>query len=99
MVVGDGNSGKTCMMTAYAEGHFVEEYIPTGNRFKRILSTRLGSRYYCLHKAVRSINSIVVFDNFAVKLDVDGHEIRHQISLAIWDTAGHEEYDRLRLLR
>ena len=39
--------------------------------------------------------SILVFDNFATKLVVDGHEI----SLALWDTAGQEEYDRLRLLR
>ena len=39
--------------------------------------------------------SLLVFDNFATKLVVDGVEI----SLALWDTAGQEEYDRLRLLR
>ena len=36
-----------------------------------------------------------MFDNFNAQVVVEGQSI----SLSLWDTAGQEEYDRLRLLR
>ena len=36
-----------------------------------------------------------VYDNYAANLIVESQHI----SLGLWDTAGQEEYDRLRLLR
>ena len=35
-----------------------------------------------------------VFDNYVAELEVGGH----QMELALWDTAGQEEFDRLRPL-
>jgi len=35
-----------------------------------------------------------VFDNYVAELEVEGH----QVELALWDTAGQEEFDRLRPL-
>ena len=36
----------------------------------------------------------VVFDNFTTSLQVD----KEKINLSLWDTAGSEDYDNLRLL-
>lgn len=35
-----------------------------------------------------------VFDNYVAELEVEGR----QLELALWDTAGQEEFDRLRPL-
>ncbi|KAJ3043973.1 GTP-binding protein Rho1 [Rhizophlyctis rosea] len=62
--VGDGATGKTSMLGWYAEGMFLQEYVPT------------------------------VFQNTVVGMQLDGSPME----LALWDTAGQEEYSRLRPL-
>ena len=64
MIVGDGASGKTCLLIVFAENQFPEAYVPT------------------------------VFENYVADIKVNGLEYE----LALWDTAGQEDYDRLRPL-
>lgn len=64
VIVGDGASGKTCLLHVFFEDVFPDVYVPT------------------------------VFDSFSTAISVDGK----QVKLALWDTAGQEDYDRLRPL-
>eukprot|EP01128_Nolandella_sp_AFSM9_P005335 TRINITY_DN255_c0_g1_i2.p1 TRINITY_DN255_c0_g1~~TRINITY_DN255_c0_g1_i2.p1 ORF type:complete len:224 (+),score=93.51 TRINITY_DN255_c0_g1_i2:57-674(+) len=68
VVVGDGATGKTCLLMMYSQGEFPEDYVPT------------------------------VFDNYSVELDLSINGVAKTIELGLWDTAGQEEYDRLRPL-
>jgi len=68
VVVGDGATGKTCLLMMYSQGKFPTEYVPT------------------------------VFDNYSVELDLAINGATKTIELGLWDTAGQEEYDRLRPL-
>ncbi|KAI8872406.1 GTP-binding protein of the rho subfamily of ras-like protein [Ramicandelaber brevisporus] len=64
VAVGDGASGKSCLLITFAHGYFPISYVPT-----------VFSDYY--------------HPRFATPKNV---------SLALWDTAGQEDYDRLRPL-
>ena len=62
--VGDGATGKTCMLISYTTGKFPRDYVPT------------------------------IFDTYAVEIMVNNENFL----VELFDTAGQEEYDRLRLL-
>ncbi|KAM0753379.1 GTP-binding protein rhoA [Meredithblackwellia eburnea MCA 4105] len=62
--VGDGATGKTCLLTVFKMGKFPTEYIPT------------------------------VFETYVADIMIG----EKHIELALWDTAGQEDFDRLRPL-
>ncbi|KAH3679625.1 hypothetical protein WICMUC_000857 [Wickerhamomyces mucosus] len=66
VVVGDGGSGKTCLLISYSQGEFPTTYIPT------------------------------IFENYVTDINIPNS--KESIQLTLWDTAGQEEYDRLRPL-
>lgn len=64
VIVGDGESGKTCLLRVFFEDIFPDVYVPT------------------------------VFDYYSTVIEVEGKKV----ALDLWDTAGQEDYDRLRPL-
>jgi Rho family protein len=59
IIVGDGASGKTSLLSVFAVGSFPVSYSPT------------------------------IFDNYVAEIRLDGKPVQ----LALWDTAGQEEYE------
>lgn len=84
VVVGDGGCGKTCLLISYSQGYFPE--------VRRFLSLCLDlSKLTCSQKYVPT-----VFENY---ITYPVHPPTGKtVELALWDTAGQEEYDRLRPL-
>ena len=82
VVVGDGGCGKTCLLISYSQGYFPEVCFIVG-----IQSTfaKLGQKYVP-----------TVFENYITQ--TEHKPTGKTVELALWDTAGQEEYDRLRPL-
>uniref|UniRef100_A0A0D9Y5K7 Uncharacterized protein n=1 Tax=Oryza glumipatula TaxID=40148 RepID=A0A0D9Y5K7_9ORYZ len=86
VTVGDGAVGKTCMLICYTCNKFPTVECPAANPFLSVLalsSLRLDLDYIP-----------TVFDNFSANVSVDGSVV----NLGLWDTAGQEDYSRLRPL-
>ena len=79
-----GGVGKTCLLHSYTSNTFIGEYQATGKQQKGgiLFNDELG------------MASFAVFDNFSANVTVDGEPI----ILNLWDTAGQEDYDKLRSL-
>ncbi|KAH1220035.1 Rac-like GTP-binding protein RAC1 [Glycine max] len=83
VTVGDGAVGKTCMLISY-----------TSNTFPTVF---LGSVVltFLLELLMLAKDYVpTVFDNFSANVVVDGSTV----NLGLWDTAGQEDYNRLRPL-
>ena len=85
VAIGDGAVGKTCMLHCYSTNKFEpNEYQPT----VWIIS---------IHFKFNSFNLILlfkVFDNYAVTVHIG----KQQVTLGLFDTAGQEDWDRLRIM-
>ncbi|KAJ4994274.1 GTP-binding protein RhoA (Ras family protein) [Stagonosporopsis vannaccii] len=85
VIVGDGACGKTCLLIVFSKGTFPEQtqLRPPSPTPPHVL-TRLSAQVYVP----------TVFENYVADVEVDGKHVE----LALWDTAGQEDYDRLRPL-
>lgn len=82
LVIGDGAVGKTSLLITYTTNSFPKEYIPT------------GELVWSLSASWSDSITLLVFDNYSANVMYGGKAI----SLGLWDTAGREDYDRLRPL-
>lgn len=80
----EGGCGKTCLLIVYAENRFPEA---------RTLSLSL-SIVHLPRVPLSQAYVPTVFENYVTQVNFDGKVVE----LALWDTAGQEEYDRLRPL-
>uniref|UniRef100_A0A8C5C1P8 Cell division control protein 42 homolog n=1 Tax=Gadus morhua TaxID=8049 RepID=A0A8C5C1P8_GADMO len=101
VVVGDGAVGKTCLLISYTTNKFPSEYVPTVSTLHKYLSVGDAHVFVCnvmaCKEAFASMSSFLapqVFDNYAVTVMIGGEPY----TLGLFDTAGQEDYDRLRPL-
>lgn len=81
-VVGDGDTGKTCMLIVYKDRKFDERYIPTVYVCHFCLETLFSSFYVCR------------FDVYSMTVPIN----KREYTVILQDTAGQEEFDKLRQL-
>ncbi len=100
VVVGDGAVGKSCLLIAYTTNAFpgasrcslcLSVLSAARNRRVRADSVRRPRWLACCWSSLLAWCS---FDNYSANVMVDGKPI----NLGLWDTAGQEDYDRLRPL-
>lgn len=83
VVVGDGGCGKTCLLISYSQGYFPEV---RGDNQAVVTLGLIDEQKYVP----------TVFENYITQTT---HQPSSKtVELALWDTAGQEEYDRLRPL-
>jgi small GTP-binding protein len=83
VVVGDGGCGKTCLLISYSQGYFPE--VSPHKIYYTFLVLTMVQKYVP-----------TVFENYITQTT---HRASGKtVELALWDTAGQEEYDRLRPL-
>lgn len=83
VVVGDGGCGKTCLLISYAQGYFPE--VRRSDIHIEEEETNGAQKYVP-----------TVFENYITQ--TTHKQSGKGVELALWDTAGQEEYDRLRPL-
>lgn len=101
VVVGDGGCGKTCLLISYSQGYFPEVSGVIDERCgisvgESAYSLLLNLRAACTdHRRLQKYVP-TVFENY---ITYPTHPPSGKtVELALWDTAGQEEYDRLRPL-
>ena len=88
VIVGDGACGKTCLLIVFSKDQFPEVYVPTvfENYVADIEVDGKQVRTKLLSLSGRSFHILLYVKK------------SFQVELALWDTAGQEDYDRLRPL-
>lgn len=90
VIVGDGACGKTCLLIVFSKDQFPEVYVPTvfENYVADIEVDGKQVQHACTYVNLWTQVSWVQVMSDAL----------FQVELALWDTAGQEDYDRLRPL-
>ena len=103
VIIGDGACGKTSLLSVFTLGYFptVSSQYITITRAKPLTNfTALCEHPYQQHQCnirmilTHTIQVPTVFENYVTDCRVDGKSVQ----LALWDTAGQEDYERLRPL-
>ena len=90
VVVGDGGCGKTCLLISYSQGYFPEVSRAQADDRQRLIASATDT----LCPKQKYVPT--VFENY---ITYPTHPPTGKtVELALWDTAGQEEYDRLRPL-
>ena len=92
--VGDGMVGKTCLLITYTQNEFPIEYVPTVSDQEQLFLKWFSRIFKTDPHLVISPPMFQVFDNHACNIRVDGKDY----NITLWDTAGQEDYERLRPL-
>ncbi|KAL9631216.1 MAG: hypothetical protein Q9164_006013 [Protoblastenia rupestris] len=82
VIIGDGACGKTSLLSVFTLGYFPTHYV-CHERHDHQMS-----------RALTQSQVPTVFENYVTDCRVDGKSVQ----LALWDTAGQEDYERLRPL-
>lgn len=85
--IGDGTVGKTCLLISFTTDYFPGDYVPTVSVERKQNNRNLPFISFYFFSSNR-------FDNYTSNIVVDNVPV----SLGLWDTAGQEDYDRLRPL-
>lgn len=92
VIIGDGACGKTSLLSVFTLGYFPTRYVSSISSSNIIHSP---NRPLSCHTSTNSHHQIpTVFENYVTDCRVDGKSVQ----LALWDTAGQEDYERLRPL-
>ncbi|CAG8780491.1 22049_t:CDS:2 [Dentiscutata erythropus] len=99
VIVGDGACGKTSLLSVFTLGYFPKDYVSTDAKVLSSYTILFVTQAFAFTPGrssliTQSCNVPTVFDNRVTDLKIDGKPIQ----LALWDTAGQEEYERLRPL-
>jgi small GTP-binding protein len=88
VIVGDGAVGKTCLLHSYVNGVFPEEYVPTVFD-NSCTNVTVDGNLINLEKQLKVEWSLIKEFHWSIPSSTTQ-------KAGLWDTAGQEEYDRLR---
>lgn len=94
VIVGDGACGKTCLLIVFSKDQFPEVYVPTV--FENYVADIEvdGKQVHVFFKFFL----FFLLRDFFLPFNKRRYLFCEQVELALWDTAGQEDYDRLRPL-
>ena len=96
VIVGDGACGKTCLLIVFSKDQFPEVYVPTV--FENYVADIEVDGKQVSPSKISSNHRISLFKQCKQKWIWRNFFRLLQVELALWDTAGQEDYDRLRPL-
>lgn len=105
MIIGDGACGKTSLLSVFTLGYFptvscnlpwgLDESVANSYITHSITLVRDHPTPSTIHLSNHPNHQVpTVFENYVTDCRVDGRSVQ----LALWDTAGQEDYERLRPL-